>query len=155
MKKYTPRNQRVTIWNLSDEGEVKHVEVVEKEEFKDKHAEQILAFFDKLKKKDPTFNKTKAIDSTFIISNDEGQQSIVTEDENVVEVVEEVLTEEEGVDEVVAELQSEDNSNAEAVSEEVKAEYKSLFGRNPRSDWSLENILSKIEDKKNNSTESE
>lgn len=98
MTKYTPRSQRVTIWSLSDEGEIKHVEVVEKEEFKEKHAEQILAFFDKLKKKDPTFNKTKAIDSTFIIVNEEGQQSIVPADEK---------EEEKEVEEVVAELQPE------------------------------------------------
>jgi PhoPQ-activated pathogenicity-related protein len=81
MKKYIPRNPRVTIWSLNEGGKLQHVEVVDKEEFKDKHAEQILAFFDQLKKQDPSFNKTKAIDSTFIIVDDEGQQSIVPADD--------------------------------------------------------------------------
>lgn len=138
MTTYKPRKKEVTIWEYQKDEDgrehLRHVELVQAEDFKEEHLNKILKFFDQCKAKDPSFNKTKAIDSTFILVEENGQQSLVQPEDEVKDVVEQ----------------------PEEVSEELKAEYKALYGRNPRSDWSLETVLAKIEEKKNNdSKESE
>ncbi|HNP06572.1 MAG TPA: hypothetical protein PKN99_03045 [Cyclobacteriaceae bacterium] len=139
--KYQPRNQRVTIWELqkNEEGEtvLRHSEVVEREDFTEEHLKKILSFFDYQAKADPTFNKTKAIDSTFVIVDPSGQQEIV---------IDEPITDQ-PQDEEVAQVEPESSE----IPEDIKAQYKELYGRNPRSDWSLEKVLEKINEK----TESE
>jgi len=136
--KYQPRNPRITIWEHEEvDGELrlKHSEMVEREDFTEAHLKKILSFFDAQERLDKSFNKTKAIHSTFVIVEPTGQQSLVTDDEPE--------------DTNVAQIESEETVlEAVEIPEDLKAEYKELYGRNPRSDWSIEKIQEKINEKK-------